>query len=142
MSSLIPELSSLAWYLASQLFSQRSIKGMYASVSSFLVGVALNAPRTVRKPWFCTVCSCFAKPFGLPCSSAGCKNRIVLSLRLPTSKASYLLTTLSSSPQGSCPKAHYFGPASRGQLGAEPPPTPSALVCSLSLHQPTMPAAL
>ena len=61
---LIPELSIQAWYLAMRLLSQRFISGTYASVSSLCVDVALNTPRTARKPLFCSACSLTARPFG------------------------------------------------------------------------------
>ena len=60
----IPELSICAWYLAIRPLSQRSIGGMYASVLSLRVDVALNAPRTACKPLFCSACSLTARPFG------------------------------------------------------------------------------
>ena len=64
MTFPIPELSIRAWYLAMRPLSQRSIGGTYASTSSLRVDVALNAPRTTRKPLFCSACSLAARPFG------------------------------------------------------------------------------
>ena len=64
MTFPIPELSIRAWYLAMRPLSQRSIGGTYASTLSLRVDVALNAPRTTRKPLFCSACSLAARPFG------------------------------------------------------------------------------
>jgi len=65
------------------------------------------------------------------------KNRIVLSLGLYTSKASYLLTTLSSSPSVYCPKAHFRRRASRGQFRSTTSPYalyPCLLLKPISTH--------
>src|SRR5450432_1254323 len=61
----IPEYSILAWKRATRPLSQRSSGGTYDSVSSWRIGVALNAPSTVRSPWFCCTRSLAASPIAL-----------------------------------------------------------------------------
>jgi hypothetical protein len=47
-----PARSSRAWKRAVLPFNQRSSEGMYASVSSCRIGIALNAPSTSQSPVF------------------------------------------------------------------------------------------
>ncbi len=67
MTLAMPDLSSLAWNCAALLLSYRSNSGTKASVSSFLIGVVRNAPRTFCRPVFWCMCSLEAGPrSGLP----------------------------------------------------------------------------
>ena len=65
MLCAMPDCSIRAWNRAAFLLSYSSKGGMYNSVSSWRIRVALNAPSTTRRPWFCSTCSFTAGPLAL-----------------------------------------------------------------------------